>query len=51
MLQIDYRADGSVGQFRSNITVTEGNQFRPIRKEISVNDPLRYKVSQFLDRL
>ena len=44
-MQIDYRADGSVGQFRSNISVSEGSKPGTIRKEISVNDPLRYQVS------
>ena len=44
-MQIQYRDDGSVGQFKSDITLTEEDSGRLLqRKTISVNDPLRYKV-------
>ncbi len=44
-VQIDYRSDGSVGQYKSDITVTDtATNAKVMQKQISVNDPLRYEV-------
>lgn len=44
--EVKYRSDGSVEQFVSNLSVyTPDGQQETARKEISVNKPLRYKVS------
>ena len=49
IIQIDYRSDGSVAQFRSNVSIADSRHVdKVVRKEISVNDPLRYQVSCLL---
>ncbi len=43
---IDYRPDGSVAQFYSDLSLTDPRDGRELlRKTISVNDPFRYGVS------
>lgn len=45
VLQIDYRSDGSVGQYKSDISLTDtASNDLVMQKQISVNNPLRYKV-------
>lgn len=42
--QIDYRSDGSVGQYKSDISLTDtASNDLVMQKQISVNNPLRYK--------
>eukprot|EP00884_Botryococcus_braunii_P008586 jgi/Botrbrau1/17729/Bobra.0166s0150.1 len=41
--EVQYRDDGSVGQFYSDLSVLDSEGNERLRKIISVNDPLRYK--------
>jgi len=41
---IKYREDGSTEQFLSDLSVYDWRGVERLRKTISVNDPLRYKV-------
>lgn len=42
--EVKYRDDGSVAQFYSDLSVLDSEGRERMRKLISVNDPLRYKV-------
>jgi cytochrome c biogenesis protein len=39
---IDYRSDGSVGQYRSILTESDLNGHMEQQKEIYVNEPMRF---------
>ena len=44
--QIKYRSDGSVGQYESDVSVSDiGSDQQLARKTVSVNNPLRFNVS------
>lgn len=40
--KINYRSDGSIAQFYSDLTITDAAGSTSLKKKISVNDPLRY---------
>eukprot|EP00210_Caulerpa_lentillifera_P002205 g2119.t1 len=41
--KIDYRSDGSIAQFYSDLSITDVTDGSSLSKKISVNDPLRYR--------